>query len=86
MGDRQVALGGGIWNERNMAELAEAGITHVVNMQIEFDDRPLAEPHGVRVLWNPTDDDFMPKPAELQSASARGRSFIRIRSSRGRPP
>jgi len=61
----RVALGGGIWNARNMEELAQSGITHVVNMQIEFDDRPLAEPYGVRVLWNPTDDDFLPKPAEL---------------------
>jgi protein-tyrosine phosphatase len=61
----QIALGGGIWNERNMEELAQSGVTHVVDMQIEFDDRPLAEPHGVEVLWNPTDDDFLPKPAEL---------------------
>lgn len=61
----RVALGGGIWNARNMEELAQAGVTHVLNMQIEFDDRPLAEPLGVRVLWNPTDDDFLPKPAEL---------------------
>ena len=61
----RVALGGGIWNARNMAELAESGVTHVVNMQIEFDDRPLAEPHGIQVLWNPTDDDFLPKPPEL---------------------
>jgi protein-tyrosine phosphatase len=61
----RVALGGGIWNARNMEELAQSGITHVVNMQIEFDDRPLADPHGIRVLWNPTDDDFLPKPPEL---------------------
>jgi protein-tyrosine phosphatase len=61
----RVALGGGIWNARNMEELAQAGVTHVVNMQIEFDDRPLAEPYGVRVLWNPTDDDFLLKPPEL---------------------
>ena len=61
----RVALGGGIWNARNMAELAQAGVTHVLNMQLEFDDRPLAEPHWVRVLWNPTDDDFLPKPPEL---------------------
>ena len=61
----RVALGGGIWNARNMEELAELGVTHVVNMQIEFDDRPLAEAHGIRVLWNPTDDDFLPKPVEL---------------------
>lgn len=61
----QIALGGGIWNARNMEELAQLGVTHVLNMQIEFDDRPLAEGHGVEVLWNPTDDDFLPKPEEL---------------------
>jgi protein-tyrosine phosphatase len=61
----RVALGGGIWNARNMEELAQAGVTHVLNMQVEFDDRPLAGPCGIRVLWNPTDDDFLPKPPEL---------------------
>jgi atypical dual specificity phosphatase len=61
----RVALGGGIWNARNMEELAQAGVTHVLNMQIEFDDWPLAEPHGICVLWNPTDDDFLPKSPEL---------------------
>ena len=34
-------------------------------MQIEFDDTRLAEPHGLRVLWNPTDDDFRSNPAAL---------------------
>jgi protein-tyrosine phosphatase len=61
----RIALGGGIWNERNMIELAQAGVTHVIDMQIEFDDTPLAAPYGIRVLWNPTDDDFQPKPHEL---------------------
>ncbi|MGH9641515.1 MAG: dual specificity protein phosphatase family protein [Terriglobales bacterium] len=61
----QIALGGGIWNARNMEEVAQSGVTHVLNMQIEFDDRPLAGAHGVEVFWNPTDDDFLPKPPEL---------------------
>src|SRR5271154_6147733 len=61
----RIALGGGIWNARNMEELSQTGVTHVVNMQIEFDDRPLAVPYGIRVLWNPTDDDFLLKPPEL---------------------
>ena len=61
----RIAVGGGIWNATNMAEVAEGGITHVIDMQIEFDDTPLAEPHGIQVLWNPTDDDFLPKPPEL---------------------
>jgi protein-tyrosine phosphatase len=61
----RVALGGGIWNARNMEELVQAGVTHVLDMQIEFDDTALAEPYGIRVLWNPTDDDFLPKPPAL---------------------
>ena len=61
----RIAVGGGIWNEDNMAQLVRAGVTHVINMQIEFDDRPLAEPYQVSVLHNPTDDDFQPKPPQL---------------------
>ncbi len=66
----RVALGGGIWNARNMEELAQAGVTHIIDMQLEFDDRPLAAPFGIRVLWNPTDDDFLPKPPELLGRGA----------------
>ncbi len=61
----RIGVGSGIWNSDNMAKLAKAGITHVIDMQIEFDDTPLGKEHGVEVLWNPTDDDFEPKPAEL---------------------
>ena len=61
----RIAVGGGIWNPENMAAVAEAGITHIIDMQIEFDDTPLAREHGIEVLWNPTDDDFEPKPAAL---------------------
>jgi len=48
-----------------MEDLAQAGVTHVINMQLEFDDRPLAGAYGVQVLWNPIDDDFLPKPPEI---------------------
>jgi len=61
----RIALGGGIWNDGNMATLVRMGITHVIDMQLEFDDRPLGARHGVKVLWNPTDDDFEPKSADL---------------------
>jgi protein-tyrosine phosphatase len=64
----RIAVGGGIWNDENMAELVEHGITHIIDMQIEFDDRPLAEPYPVKVLFNPTDDDFLPKPPQLFQA------------------
>jgi protein-tyrosine phosphatase len=61
----RIGLGGGIWNAKNMEDLALAGVTHVLNMQHEFDDRPLAESYGVQVLWNPTQDDFQIKSFEL---------------------
>jgi protein-tyrosine phosphatase len=61
----RIAVGGGIWNERNMIEVVATGVTHIIDMQIEFDDTRLAEPYGVSVLWNPTDDDFRTKPAAL---------------------
>jgi len=61
----RIGLGGGIWTSRNMEDLAQAGVTHVINMQLEFDDRPLAGAYGVQVLWNPIDDDFLPKPPEI---------------------
>jgi protein-tyrosine phosphatase len=61
----QIAVGGGIWNDAKMIQIFRAGITHIINMQIEFDDRPLAEPYAMSVLWNPVEDDFLPKPAEV---------------------
>jgi protein-tyrosine phosphatase len=61
----RIAVGGGIWNAENMAAVSRAGITHVLDMQIEFDDTPLAEAHGIEVCWNPVDDDFAPKGREV---------------------
>jgi len=61
----RIAVGGGIWAAANMAEIARAGVTHIVDMQIEFDDTPLAAVHGISVLWNPIDDDFQPKPPDV---------------------
>jgi hypothetical protein len=61
----RIAVGGGIWTVQNMEAVSRAGVTHVIDMQIEFDDRPLAEGCEVEVCWNPIDDDFEPKPAEV---------------------
>jgi protein-tyrosine phosphatase len=58
----RIAVGGGIWNADNMAEVVRAGVTHIIDMQLEFDDTEIAEPFAVEVLWNPIDDDFQPKP------------------------
>ncbi len=61
----QIAVGGGIWVAEKMAEVHRAGITHVIDMQIEFDDTEIARPFGIEVCWNPTDDDFQPKGPEI---------------------
>ena len=68
----RIAVGGGIWSAENMAKVSREGITHIIDMQIEFDDTPLAEPHGIMVCWNPIDDDFEPKPPDV---FARGVEF-----------
>jgi len=61
----RIAVGGGIWTDDKMIEVVRAGVTHIIDMQVEWDDTRLAEPYGVKVLWNPTDDDFRHKPPEL---------------------
>jgi protein-tyrosine phosphatase len=68
----RIGVGGGIWNAENMAAVSRAGITHIIDMQIEFDDTALARAHGIAVCWNPVDDDFEPKPAAI---FARGVEF-----------
>jgi len=61
----RIAVGGGIWHADNMAKVADAGITHIIDMQVEFDDTELAATHDIAVLWNATDDDFERKPRSL---------------------
>ena len=61
----RIAVGGGIWNAENMAAVARTGVSHIIDMQIEFDDTELARVHDIRVLWNAVDDDFQSKPPEI---------------------
>ncbi len=68
----RIAVGGGIWADENMSDVAKAGVTHIIDMQAEFDDTPIAKAYGISVLWNATDDDFQPKPEAL---FARGVDF-----------
>ena len=61
----RIAVGGGIWNAENMAAVMRAGVTHIIDMQLEFDDTEVAKPFEIEVLWNPIDDDFQPKAPEV---------------------
>jgi protein-tyrosine phosphatase len=68
----RIAVGGGIWSDENMSDVAKAGVTHIIDMQAEFDDTAIAKAYGISVLWNATDDDFQPKAETL---FARGVNF-----------
>ena len=61
----RLAVGGSIGTTENMQAITQAGITHIVNMQSEFDDRVLTDGTGVQILWNGCEDDFLHKPPEL---------------------
>lgn len=61
----RLAVGGGIWTRSNMEQLAAAGITHVLDMLVEFDDSLIADGTGISVLWNPCDDDLQEKSPGL---------------------
>ena len=79
----RIAIGGGIWTDDQMDELVRMGVTHIIDMQIEFDDTEIARPYDVKVLWNPVDDDFSPsRPTYSAKAwSLRSRRWIsRIQS------
>jgi protein-tyrosine phosphatase len=67
----RLALGGAIYTSANMRSLAGSGITHVVNLQREFDDRSIVGETGVAVLSLDCADDFLPKPCELFWDAAR---------------
>lgn len=73
----RIAVGGGIWTAANMGDVARAGVTHILDMQVEFDDTSLARPHGIQVLWNGIDDDFQPKdPGIFQRGVAFAQSAL----------
>ena len=91
----RIAVGGGIWTAEKMTVVAQMGITHIIDMQIEFDDTELARTHGIAVLWNAVDDDFVPKPPEvfqrgvefaLEALNQSGKLFIHCAAGVHRAP
>jgi len=69
---------GGQYRRRGWSRLASRGITAVVNMRSEFDDRAagIAPPHYLHL---PTDDDHAPTLEQLEAGTA----FIAHEVSRG---
>ncbi|MGH9804965.1 MAG: dual specificity protein phosphatase family protein [Candidatus Acidiferrales bacterium] len=74
----RVAVGGAILTRENFEGVLRAGITHIINTQLEFDDRTLRrgsdhvpDSGEADILWLPLDDDLLPKPAEAFFAAVR---------------
>lgn len=59
-----VSVGGGIFHHSNALELVSKGITHVINMQGEYDDGPIFEGTSVKTLWVPFHDVMKAPPKE----------------------
>lgn len=71
----RLAVGGAIRTRKNLEKLLRAGITHIINTQMEFDDRTLLSPDGnlrePKILWIPIEDDFQFKPFEFFATGVR---------------
>ena len=61
----RIALGGWVETPEKMQDVAQSGITHVLNMAWEFDESELAQPYGITVFLNTVDDDFAPKSPQV---------------------
>jgi hypothetical protein len=61
----RIALGGWVETPEKMQDVAQSGITHILNMAWEFDETELARPYGINVFLNTVDDDFAPKSPDL---------------------
>jgi protein-tyrosine phosphatase len=61
----RIALGGWVETPEKMQDVAQSGITHILNMAWEFDESELAKPYGIKVVPNMVDDDFAPKSPEV---------------------
>jgi len=61
----RVATGAALDNAADVQQILAAGLNVVVDARIEFDDGPLfAGQPNVAYLWNPIEDDGLPKPVD----------------------
>ncbi len=60
----RLAVGPAIVTVENMMRLAAGGVTHVLNVETEFDDSRITGNTGITVRWLPQPDDLRPKPPE----------------------
>ncbi|MEY9706418.1 protein-tyrosine phosphatase family protein [Bradyrhizobium diazoefficiens] len=64
----RLAFGGMIGTPENMRIVADAGITHVINLQDEFDDTALVGDTGISVHWQKLGNDIDFSTATIEPA------------------
>jgi hypothetical protein len=92
----RLAIGSMIGTRRNMRRLREQGITHVLGLQAEFDDRAIAADTGIEVLQLAVPDHPARIPESLLRqaleqapgilAAERTRLFVHCMAGRQRAP
>lgn len=60
----RLAVGTAITTANNMRQLAAQGVTHVLNVETDFDDSTITGATGITVRWLPQPDDLRRKPPE----------------------
>lgn len=60
----RLAVGPAIFTPENMMRLAAKGVTHVLNLETEFDDSKITGTTGIVAHWLPQPDDLRPKPPQ----------------------
>jgi protein-tyrosine phosphatase len=57
----RLATGGAIKDDKDVQELSKAGITHIIDCRLEYDDAPLLTTTSISYLFNGVNDDGKPK-------------------------
>lgn len=93
---RRLAIGGMIGTPTNMRKLRDHGISHVLDLQAEFDDRPLARDLDVKVMWLGIPEPAGNLPIEIIADGVRfakaalredaGKLFVHCLAGRNRSP
>lgn len=71
-----IAIGGLIGTPENMQKLCAAGVTHVLNLQAEFDDRTIIGDTGIEISWIPIRNGESVSADALRAAVAASRPVL----------
>ena len=65
----RLAIGGMVGTRQNAVALERLGVSHVLNLQAEFDDAAVFTGSAIRLAWVPVEDRLQPFPADAVLAA-----------------